>query len=53
MSVVSGQGFQEDCVSFESGTDRLSRNVQNNYQSKLRRIPEERRCQNVPPFSAA
>jgi hypothetical protein len=51
-SVVSGQGFQEDCLSFESGTDRLFRNVQNNYQSTLRRIPEEGRCQNVPPLSA-
>ena len=52
-SLVIGQEAQVHCLSFEVGTDRLFRNVQNNYQSTLRSIPEEWRCQNVPTLWSA
>jgi hypothetical protein len=40
--IFKGQAVQDDCVTVEDGTDRLSRNF-GNYQSRLRNIPEERR----------
>jgi len=42
--IFKGQAVQEglDCVTLETGTDRLSRNVRT-YQSMLPNIPEKRR----------
>ena len=42
--ILKGEAVQEECLTFEDDTDRLSRNA-GNCQSMLRNIPEERRSQ--------